>query len=92
MKVNMWLDAVNFALTIVLAVIVLWAFKLIRTTNDSTLESLCATGPSLSLGKGQITNLLEGLGAKIAYTGIIGVVGDVPSTDVTVTAQLNCDQ
>ena len=83
----MWLDVLIFALVLFMAVEVAWVFRIVKQTNDSELQAVCTTGggPSMSFKQGAISDLIGGLSPLPKGTS-------VPAQDLTVTAQLNCEQ
>jgi hypothetical protein len=82
----MWIDILIFVFTLLLSAEVLWVFQMVRKLNDSELQSACAgSGPSMTFKQKSISNLIGG-------NNPIPGNGDLPASDLTVTAQLNCEQ
>jgi hypothetical protein len=80
----MYIDVLTVVLVLVLAVEVFIVFQAVRKLNDSELQSACAgSGPSVTFKQKSLSSLIGGNSP---------FPGDLPASDLTVTAQLNCEQ
>ena len=83
----MYIDVLTMVLVLVLAAEVLLVFQMVRKASDSELQAVCTSGggPSMTFKQGVISDLIGGLNPLPKGTS-------VPAQDLTVTAQLNCEQ
>lgn len=79
----MYIDVLTVVLVLILAAEVFIVFQAVRKLNDSELQSVCTNGPSVTLKQKSLSSLIGGNNP---------FPGDLPASDVTLTAQLNCEQ
>ena len=69
--------------------LMVWIIVLLRRVDESKFDKVCSGGPTVSLTKGQLSNLLGGYEASAMKTLFLG--DNVPSIDLNITSKLKCD-